>query len=99
MQCRFEVSSFVYVDGTTNAQSITDRDTYYLQLMADNGYVAVSADYNDFCGLLTGCSYLNMDAMGLTASVQKVQQSLRIGPVVLLINYVILILHRLIVVV
>ena len=50
---------FVYVDGTTNAQSITDRDTYYLQLMADNGYVAVSADYNDVCGLLTGCSYLN----------------------------------------
>ena len=58
-KCNADSKCPLFVDGTTNAQSITDRDTYYLQLMADNGYVAVSADYNDVCGLLTGCSYLN----------------------------------------
>ena len=38
---------FVYVDGTGVAGRITDLDTYFMRLMAANGYITVSVDYDD----------------------------------------------------
>jgi len=47
---------FIYVDGTTNAQDIDNRDTVFMEEMAKQGYVTVTVDYDDAVGGYTdGC--------------------------------------------
>mmetsp|Transcript_28048 Transcript_28048/g.52942 ORF Transcript_28048/g.52942 Transcript_28048/m.52942 type:complete len:415 (-) Transcript_28048:279-1523(-) len=51
---------YVYVDGTSNAQDIDDRDYEFMAQMASRGYIAVTADYADNVGGYTaGCSSFN----------------------------------------